>query len=411
MKRILVLTIIISLILCGCAGNSTTTEATIPTEKPTTAIEPTIESDIQTVPVEPLAPVEPVYTQQPMVAVSLPLSTEYTTSDDAHVYHYTYQNMYLTLQDQQIADQIIVDYLNRVSANNSVSEELAAQAQEAYTGATDWNPHFFESIYSPMRIDTSILSLFGHNVIFTGGNHPLQECTAANYNMITGDVLTLGSILCDVNSIEPLCDLVIKKLEQQKNTLTLFDDYAQVVQARFAREASYDEDWYFSENGLCFFFAPYEIAPYISGIVTAEIPYSELTNIIDDAFFPPEEDHAEGTIYVTSLDQINIEDFTQLTELSLDESNAFAFIYCDGLVRDVRIDTGIWNDDGSEFISQATVFASATLSPGDGIITQALFEDALSALKITYCSGENNISQYIIKNSEDGSYCFADLEG
>ena len=409
MKKVLIILIIFSILLCGCTrpGNSSDNvdHVTVPeTSEPivTESLEPDTEETVSD-------HKEPVYSQQPMVAVSLPTTTQYTMVDDTPVYSYTYQNIFLSVQDQQVADDVIVDFLNRADRNHAVSQDLADHACDLYNGEEDWVPYFFESIYSPTRIDLNVLSLFGHNVIFTGGNHPQQECMAANYNMVTGEVLTLGSILCNEESIKPLRDLVEKTAAEQKEDLRLFDEYADIISQRFMREASYDEDWYFSENGLCFFFAPYEIAPYTSGIIHIEVAYSDLVGIIDDAFFPAEEDFSEGSVYASKLDDTDIDSYTQITEVILHEDGELILLRCDGLVRNLRVDLGTWSDDGTVYTAEATVLASATLSPGDGIMIQAQIPDVLPTHRLSYRTANQEVVQFISQSGKDGSIILMDF--
>ena len=216
MKKTLILLLTISLLLCGCQKGGTAPEITEPSAaatEPTVAVtEPTQE--------EPTEEPAPVYIQQPMVAVSMPISTEYITDGDTTVYYYTYQDIYLNVQDQKIADAIIIDYLNRRDQSHAISESLAMDAENAFNGSENWNPHFFESVYSPTRADQSVLSLYGRNVYYSGGNHPQLECMAANYNMVTGEVLTIGSILRNADAIAPLCKLVTEQMAAQQDSLS-----------------------------------------------------------------------------------------------------------------------------------------------------------------------------------------------
>ena len=192
MKKLLIVLLILSVILSGCGVkiNAPDAEGQSTGPSPTDETFTVIEKD------EAVAPTEPVYAQQPMAAVSLPVITELTTAEDGMVVAQSrYQNIHLYVQDQQIADMVIIDFLNRLDTHTAAASALAEEAQQVYSGPYGWSSYLYETIYTPTRIDLSVLSLYGQNVIFTGSNHPQVECSAANYNMITGEVLTLGSIL------------------------------------------------------------------------------------------------------------------------------------------------------------------------------------------------------------------------
>ena len=409
MKKLYIFLILISLLLTGCTRKP---DGTI-----STPIEPTEQSEIQeTIPAETESKESepasespsPTYTQLPMSAVSLPVTTKYHTDGETVIYHYSYQNIYLTTQDQQVADAIIIDYLNRLDNSHAISSDLAEQVNAAYNGNENWTPYYFESLYTPTRIDRSVLSLFGRNVIYAGGNHSQQACIAANYNMITGEVLTLGSILQNVASTDNLSALVVANLQEQEKDLNLFGEYPDVVEERFSRDISFDEDWYFTDNGLSFYFAPYEIAPYSSGIITVEIPYNKLVGILNDEFFPEETDAASGTLRAERLADTDIDNYTQIAELPLCETGEQVFLSCDGILRSLQIDSGFWNEDGTVFTKDATVFACQTLSPGDGIVVITDIPDVMPTLKVTYKAGAQTKEHYITQSGKDGSILLID---
>ena len=62
----------------------------------------------------------------------------------------------------------------------------------------------------------------------------------------------------------------------------LYDDYEALVSKAFS-----DGDipaWYLSDSGLCFAFAPYAIGPYASGIITIELSYEKLGQMLRPAY-------------------------------------------------------------------------------------------------------------------------------
>jgi len=394
MKRIFALTLITALLLCGCGKekqspvnddvNAATDHAGIAADSPVND--------------------NPGYVRQPMVAISVPIINETMLADDGTtICNYAYQNMYITVPDQQIADTVIIDFLNRQDADHAAAKAISDQAASNYSGQENWVPYSYKSLYSPTRLDHSVLSLYGESATYLGDSHPQIECNTINYNMVSGEVLTLGSILYNVDALETLCDLVIQNMAALKDTSLLYDEYPEIVRHRFSREESYDEDWFFTETGLSFFFSPYEVAPYVSGIVIVEIPYSELSGVIADEFFPPEEDLAEGTIYAQLLEDAKLEEITQIAEVPLHEQGQQIFLHCDGIVRDVVLEYGFWDESGTNFTAECTVFATYTLTPGDGIMIQADIPDAAPNLRLSYRSGDQIISNFVSQSGKDGS--------
>ena len=395
MKKFLVL-LLIAVLLTGCAPTQEIipTKATVPSvteEIAVTEPEEIIPTEVET---EPVALIE----QLPMVSVSVPHTVDTITGEnDDVIYRQTTQFIQLIMQDPDVAKKITLDFMNRVS-DLCLDEAVVREAAKAAYGADDyWDTYFFDVIYNPARVDHSVLSLTGEAASYSGSNRPQRTCIAANYNMVTGDVLTLGSILYHIDAKNKLADLVIAQLDAVAEEKHLMDGYQDVARKRFNRDESFDEDWYFSSNGLCFYFAPYEIAPYTSGIIIAEIPYSELTGIIADDFFPPEEDVLEGNILTAPMSSADLDQFTQVTDLTIDQNADVIFLYPEGAVRNVRIQSGVINADG-KFEDAYTLFGTYTLTPGDAIQLTAQISNE-TPLRVCYESG----SEYkeIILSSEN----------
>ena len=374
MKKVLPLMLLICVLLCGCRENIPTIEVT---EEPT-VIE-TVAPTEETQAVETL-PIEEVYTQLPMNAIALPIVTEKNDNQD---HSFTYQNIYLFCQDQEVADRIILDFLNRQDEHRNIS---ASSDQ-------------YEILLDPVRLDDFVLSLFGNSVSHQGAHHPVVECQSANYNMLTGEVLTLGSILKDSNSLQLIHEQMLVVAESVAEDRQLYPDYSQVIMDRFTRNPNFDEDWFFSASGLSFYFEPYEIAPYTSGVVILEIPYEQLAGLIDDSFFPAEEDQSEGQLMIESITDTDLSNYSQLAEIVLSGDENSVFLYSEGLLRDIRIEA---LDDHSQTMS-ATIFAAHTLSPGDGIILKYGDLDTSSTLAITYRSAEETFVQHV-SLSENSSF-------
>ena len=153
-----------------------------------------------------------------LYAVSVPTMTVQTKDDDGTVvFEYTYQHMSLVHDKPDVADKIILDFLNRVDETTAPAEALAQSAKFAYkANSNNWIPYRYHLAYSPTRIDSKVLSLFGNNVAFSGGGHPERTCVSASYDMLTGDVLTLASIMTKDAKAEDFCNLVLEQLSAKE---------------------------------------------------------------------------------------------------------------------------------------------------------------------------------------------------
>lgn len=379
MRKLSAIVIIVALILLtGCQSNNTLSETSSPTTAPNIPVDTTVTT---------LESID----QAQMFAVVMPVTTVSTTADDGNVLmNYNYQSMSLIVPEPELADKIIVDYLTRIDAIQANADSLLSQAKTNYTASANWIPYGCSVSYNTTRIDQSVLSLVGTNITYSGGSHPNYDCISANYDMITGEVLTLGSILTHENTVKALQQAVVEALNEVKEEKYLYSGYEKTVEQRFSADISFDEDWYFSSGGLCFYFSPYDIAPYSSGEIHVEIPYSALVGILADPFFPPEQETVDGTLTVQRFEDATLSNFSQIAEVLLDKESQKLFIYTDTSVDSIRI---IQTDPLSG--RETTICAVDCLTPGDAIMLEAA-DETLACLELRYDSNGQTVTAEII---------------
>lgn len=317
--------------------------------------------------------------QLPMYSVSLPFATqEETAKDGTVIFQYIYpDNVQLLHSNTSAVSKVKKDFLSRIDKSAADAKVLVNQAKQAYAkNPLNWTPYLCQLQYNPMRIDKKILSLFGSYTTYSG-IHPETTYPSVSYDLATGKIISFGDILSKSAKTDTLCQLVIDILKIQKEDKFIDDSFEDTVKDRFGSHIADDSDWYFTPTGLCFYFAPYEIAPYTSGVIVAEIPYEKLTGIIKDAYFPAEREAAKGNIVATPFASSDSENFTQLSEIVLSKSGEKLLLHTDHIIYDVRIATE----------DRKTIFAAASLSPGDGILLQADFASSKLYLQHTTDSG------------------------
>lgn len=376
MKKLSAIIICLCILLCGCTKPQMTET----------------QSTLNTVSNETTAPNTILPQQEAMYAVSIPTISDNTYAEDGTViFSYTHQSMMLTVPDPEVANKVIIDFLSRNENAAETAKNIRESAKKNYTGSADWTPYLYNITYSPMRMDQGVLSLFGSSVTYSGASHPERLGISASYDMVTGDVLTLGSIMTADATTNDYCALVLKVLQKIEETKYLYEGYEETVKARFSQDESLDQDWYFSTTGLCFYFVPYEIAPYSSGVIVAEIPYSDLAGLLYDGYFPAEREAATGNIQSTTLNSNDPTQFSQIAELILNEDDQMIFLHTNGILWDVKLDYGAWDTSSGAFVPVYTALFSASLSPGDAIMVQT---DEITSLQLTYTSGTDTVTQH-----------------
>ena len=373
MKKLTLLSIVLctALLVCACSGApQETTATTAPASQPT-------ETEPATTAGQPVAEYE-----APLTSVALPAITEESYTDDGKLLsYYTYQNVSVMLPDADIAEVITLDLLNRIDTTTAAGEAVHTTAAAAYNGDANWSPYFYVVSYTPTRMDQNALSFYGVEASFDGSPRSMQANLSVNYDLTTGHALSLKAIMHEEYSADALCELIIEALTVYDEE-SLFFDYADLIRERFSTNVPV-ESWYFSSKGLCFFFAPYEIAPNSMGTVVAEIPYEKLSGLMKDQFFPAEKLNYVGTVQVQPLgsDLTILDNYSQFAELELVKGKDQLLLSVDGSVSNLQV-FSIAQEDLS-IMTDRLLFAAAGMGSTDALIME-LDAELSQVFLITY---------------------------
>lgn len=397
MKKLLalLLCICIAMAAAGCAAQQAPDDTAPPTyEGPNVVID------------SPTEPYHPEDLSQPMHAIFLPKVREAVLADDGtELFTLSFQKTQLILNGTDIEEVIVGNLQSRMNGILSSAAEIEAQAREDYPQFEYWNSYFIDITYTPTRIDQAVLSLFGNLSTYSGGTHPMLITESVTYDIETGSVLTLGDIVSEDCTGEALSTLILESLAPMNSEL--YYDYDVVVKDQFSSNFTSISQWYFSRTGLCFHFSPYEIAPYSSGTIIAEIPYHKLEGILLQKYMPVTIMDATGSMYAEMYLDDDAERFAFTAEVELTEEGSEILLYSDDTVTDVRIESGTWYTDGSQYIANSTVFAADAIGIGNAIKLTADLLDESTALRLIYCSDDQEVSAFIMYDETGDSILLA----
>ena len=388
MMKIIAILLCFAVLLTGCGVQQESIEPVLPEGETIANVQEVApsETEIEPEPEEVMLPTE-------LLAVSVPAVSDVFEADDGtEIFSYTSQHMQFIFPDASIAEKVILDFLNRIDSGRANAENLRNAALFDYQPEMPWTPYFYQTLYSPTRIDRGVLSLFGIQHSYSGGIHGNMNCIAANYDLTTGDVLTLGSIMHMDADKDAFIQIISNKLAEKQEEYQLYDDFQDGVLTRLNVDENLYEDFYFTPSGLCFFFSPYEIAPYSSGIITVEIPYSELPGLIYDGYFPEERQEIFGSMLSDSFSAMDMDQFNNMAELNLSNDGESMVVYPDGSVEDIRID--VCADGVSR--PKYTAFAAYQMSNQDAIVIHTS-EDLMNSITISYFSGSTTITTSLLE--------------
>lgn len=186
-------------------------------------------------------------------------------------------------------------------------------AQNAKTDLEDAieNDYFFAGPYtssntaSISRADDKVVCICDYGSSFEGGAHGMYGMSGTTYDVATGQVITLDQVLN--LSEEELNTVLMTKLQDNAEDTDQFWDLEDTLSHyKFNPDtASSDSDnfeygytWYLAQDGVHFYFGPYEIGPYSNGDKDVLIGYNELSGAINEEYFP---DSSKGYISAANL--------------------------------------------------------------------------------------------------------------
>ena len=362
-------TIATLLCLCLLAGLSACSENI---EATTTATTPTASVPETTVPATTLPEESAVAIYDGSIyAVSMPTVTENSSAADGTViYSYTYPSISISLQDADIAEIITLKLLNRIDASAGAAAAIHDAAKASYKASSDFIPYCYDVQYNVTHLSQNILSFYCTEASYDGSPRSLRSRYALNFDLATGNELNLRTVLQNDYSADILCQLIIDGLSSYDQS-ALFPDYQTTIHDKFSTNVPVDS-WYFTGEGLCFYFEPYEIAPVSMGDIVSVVPYDKLSGMMDEQFFPAEHSDYIGNIALNNITG-NIEDslagYNQFSELTLDTGADHLLLVTDGSVTDLRIYNGSFSDKDSGHT--VMLYAAAALGPGHAVLIEA----------------------------------------
>jgi len=405
MKKILCLLmcicITLSLAACHWNKNPETTD-TQPTD--TTVSEPTDSTTQTTGPIQQIPSLD-------MVGISLPLIHEKTLADDGtELFRYSFQDVALTIANADIAKTITLNLLQHMDQNHDTAAALQSQAAKDYKPGTQWMPYYYEVIYTPQRIDKTVLSLSGIHTSYDSSTQDSTSVSSATYNLVSGELLAISDILSDTDGASSsLCAKLIVQLDKIAEEKSLFPNYKMSIESSFSMDLNRYYTWYFTDEGICFYFSPYEIAPNSAGTVQVTVPYSELSGILKDSFFPEEQTAISGKLSAAWADETDLTKFTQSAQLISDPDARQFVLWVDTLIYDVRLEQGHWDSATNQFVPDATVFTANCIAQADALMLRCALSDSTPTLLLRYVSDDTETSCYITKDAQTGAVVLTNL--
>ena len=209
-------------------------------------------------------------------------------------------------------------------------ENLIPMAEEFYPEFAEYFSEF-EAKEEAMirRADSNVLSVLYHGTAYEGGAHGYYYYFGENYNSKTGELLKLEDVVTDLDAIPAL---VQEQLDLFWEPAYFYED---LDLNQYFKENQDNIAWTLDYHGITFFFNPYEIAPYASGVQVVTVSFADHPELFAEEYTRVPESYGiqigmENTFYYDFDSDGNLDELIVLGEISDDLIHVKHNIYLDG---------------------------------------------------------------------------------
>lgn len=182
------------------------------------------------------------------------------------------------LKNSEVMDQLNQEHEQKALDFKRETEKMVQEVvEESKKGGWPIRTGSVYTEYEAKINDNKTMSISVTYYQYTGGAHGYYYKETVNLDLMNEKVLSLNDLFVGSDAyLQVLTDEILKQMEAEKDYLfpeTLTDF-----------KASDDLKFYLTDDGIVFYFNPYEIAPYASGIVEYKIPYESLSDVLHNNY-------------------------------------------------------------------------------------------------------------------------------
>lgn len=257
------------------------------------------------------------------------------------------------------------------------------------------------------RADNSALSVIYTENCYLGGAHGSYGSNAYNFDVTTGELLTLDKLSQDEDFADFLVERMLALTEQDKSysDRILEDFLPEGGKEEAFRKLLRDGSWYFDEEGLVIFSDLEELGPYAAGVVEFRIAYADLEGKVDARWLFPGQRQGKGKPEVCELSELEGGETEIVDSLILNEDGQELCIVANGRIYDVSL-TSVYYVD--RFYDNAQLWYASCLSDC-ALQLRVVVPEGLPNLRISYTTADGvRHGKLLSQSGVDGSYMLVD---
>ncbi len=254
---------------------------------------------------------------------------------------------------------------------------------------------------SVTRCDTRALSIVFDVSQDVGGLHADFTRISRSYNADSGELLSLADIAKNEEQLKTFIKNYVIGLAagdeyKENGESILFDDFETTI----GELVDAGSNWYLNDTGLVVYANPYDIAPYSSGVLLFEIPYSALEEFLSMELAPVDYEGENGMILADNGFTVDRDSLKILDTVTVDAEGQSVVLSAEETVYNVRV-----------YTESRTLWQRNYLTSGEGIEVISYIPDAAPNIAVYYQLADGTeVVRGIYQSGKDGSILLVDLQ-
>ena len=253
---------------------------------------------------------------------------------------------------------------------------------------------------SVTRCDTRALSIVFDVSQDIGGLHADFTRISRSYDSDSGTLLSLADIAKNEEQLKTFIKNYVIGLAagdeyKENGESILFDDF----ETSIGELVDAGSNWYLNDEGLVVYANPYDIAPYSSGVLLFEIPYSALEEFLSMELAPVDYEGENGMILADNGFTVDRDSLKLLDTVTVDAEGQSVVLSAEETVYNVRV-----------YTESRTLWQRNYLTSGEGVEVISYIPDVMPNIAVRYeLADGTEVVRGIYQSGKDGSILLVDL--
>ncbi len=253
---------------------------------------------------------------------------------------------------------------------------------------------------SVTRCDTRALSVVFDVSQDVGGLHADFTRISRSYDSDSGELLSLAGIAKNEEQLKTFMKNYVIGLAagdeyKENGESILFDDFETAI----GELIDAGSNWYLNDDGLVVYANPYDIAPYSSGVLLFEIPYSALEEFLSTDLAPVAYEGDNGMILADNGSTVDRGSLNILGTVTVDDGGQSVVLSAEETVYNVKV-----------YTESRTLWQRNYLTSGEGVEVISYIPDVSPNIAVYYeLADGTQIVRGIFQSGRDGSILLVDL--